>query len=157
MKRTCQTGAGPAGRTASVLGRCTCCSSSQSPAPAAQPSDSRHGAASRSQRFSSPAGQRGTNVLFGFFPTDFGGGGFSPRGDRFKGCGVNACYFETLFGSEEAGGGGVVLVELQQHVFQPVAHPQRELDQLGVHARGNDWRDGEKRQRLVGTLKRPSA
>lgn len=78
MRRTCQTGAGPAGRTASVLGRCTCCSSSQSPAPAAQPSDSLHGAASRSQRFSSPAGQRGTNVLIGFFPTDFRGGGSLP-------------------------------------------------------------------------------
>lgn len=64
--------------------------------------------------------------------------GFFCPGDCFKGCGVRVCYFETLFGSEEAGGGGVVLVELQQHVFQPVAHPQRELDQLGVHTRGDD-------------------
>lgn len=98
---------------------------------------------------------RGEQTFLSAFPHRLWGGGWwvSPRGDRFKGCGVNACYFETLFGSEEAGGGGVVLVELQQHVFQPVAHPQRELDQLGVHARGNDWRDGEKRQRFVRHLK----
>lgn len=135
-------GAGPAGRTASVLGRCTCCSSSQSPAPAAQPSDSQHAVASRSQRFSSPDGTDGNKRSEWLFPTDFGG--VLP---------VRVCYFETLFGSEEAGGGGVVLVELQQHVFQPVAHPQRELDQLGVHARGDDWRDGEKRQPFVSAFK----
>lgn len=76
------------------------------------------------------------NVLVGFFPQTLGV--FFCPGDRFKGCGVHVCYFETLLGGEEARGGGVVRVELQQHVFQPVAHPQRELDQLGVQARGND-------------------
>lgn len=55
VRRACQRGADPAERTASALGRCTCCSSSQSPEPAAPQSGRRRADASRSQRFSSPA------------------------------------------------------------------------------------------------------
>lgn len=47
-------------------------------------------------------------------------------------------YPETLLGGEEARRHGVVLVELQQHVLQPVPHPQGELHQLGVHTLGYD-------------------
>lgn len=60
---TCQMDAGPTGQTASELGRCTCCSSSQSPVPAAQLSDCRHADVSHSQRFSSPAEQNRRNIL----------------------------------------------------------------------------------------------
>lgn len=55
---TCQLGVGPAGQTASALGRCTCCSSSQSPAQGAQQSDHQHEDVSHSQRFSSPTEHR---------------------------------------------------------------------------------------------------
>lgn len=55
VKRACQRGAGPAEQTASALDRCTCCSSSQSPEPAAPLSGRRRADASRSRRFSSPA------------------------------------------------------------------------------------------------------
>lgn len=34
----------------------------------------------------------------------------------------------SLFGSEEARCHGVVLIELQEHIFQPIPHPKRELD-----------------------------
>lgn len=50
-----------------------------------------------------------------------------------------AFYSQTLLGREEAGGGRVVVVELQQHVLQPVSHSQGELHQLGVHAPRDDW------------------
>lgn len=43
-------------------------------------------------------------------------------------------YSKALFRSEEAGGHGVVLVELQQHIFQPIPHSQRKLHQLSVRA-----------------------
>lgn len=55
VRRACRRGADPAEQTASALGRCTCCSSSQSPEPAAPQSGRRRADASRSQRFSSPA------------------------------------------------------------------------------------------------------
>lgn len=55
-------------------------------------------------------------------------------------CQGGGSYSQTLFGSEEARGGGVVVIELQQHVLQPISHSQRELHQLGVHACRNDWR-----------------
>lgn len=64
--------------------------------------------------------------------------GFYCRGGCLKVWGARAYYSKTLLGGEEAGCGRVVFVELQQHVFQPVSHSQRELDQLGVLARGND-------------------
>ena len=54
IKRTGQRGVGPVEQTASELGRCTCCSSSQSPVRAALPSDHRHAGGAHSQRFSSP-------------------------------------------------------------------------------------------------------
>lgn len=63
LKRACQRGAGPAEQTASGLGICTCCSSSQSPVPAAQQSDHRHADVSRSQRFSSPVGHNAKVLL----------------------------------------------------------------------------------------------
>lgn len=43
-------------------------------------------------------------------------------------------YSKSLLWSEEAWGHGVMLIELQQHIFQPIPHSQRELDQLSVHA-----------------------
>lgn len=58
-------GAGPAEQTASVLGRCTCYSSSQSPVREAQQSDCLHEGASHSQRFSSPEEYRRPH--FGWF------------------------------------------------------------------------------------------
>lgn len=53
---THQWGAGPAGRTASALGRCTCCSSSRSPGPAAPQGGLQPPGASHSRGSSSPVG-----------------------------------------------------------------------------------------------------
>lgn len=50
-----------------------------------------------------------------------------------------ASYSKTLFRGEEARWHGVVFIQLQQHVLQPVPHPQGELHQLGVHALGYHW------------------
>ena len=55
MKGTCQKGACPSGRTASARGRCTGCSSSQSPGPAGLGGDRLHGAGAHSHGSSSPA------------------------------------------------------------------------------------------------------
>lgn len=55
---TRQWGAGPAGRTASAQGRCTCCSSSRNPGPAAPRGGLQPPGASRSRGSSSPVGQR---------------------------------------------------------------------------------------------------
>lgn len=72
--------------------------------------------------------------------------------NRTGGCerqGGRARYPQTLLGSEEGRGGGVVFVELQQHVLQPVSHPQRELHQLAVPAGRNVWTEEDKRPHLT--------
>lgn len=56
LLRTRRWGAGQAGRTASGLGRCTCCSSSRSREPAGPESDRQPAASSHSHRSSSPEG-----------------------------------------------------------------------------------------------------
>lgn len=62
LKHTRQQGAGPADRTASGRGRCTCCSSSGSRGPAGPGCALQPAVASRSRRSSSPEPGHGTDV-----------------------------------------------------------------------------------------------
>lgn len=60
---TCPKGAGPVGQTASELGKCTCCNSSQSHEQEAPGSDRLHEVFCHFQRFSSPAQRNSSNRL----------------------------------------------------------------------------------------------
>lgn len=68
----------------------------------------------------------------------------------------SAPHSKTLLGGEETRRHGVVFIKLQQHVFQPVPHPQGELHQLGVHTLGYHWAEARKRQGGAANTVRPA-